>query len=350
VERYIGLDVHSQSTAMVVVSESGKRVASHLLETSASSLINAIETVPGTRRLILEEGTQSAWLSEVLRPHVQEVVVTSPKPAADRTKNDMQDAFIRAEELRRNAVYKRIYKPGPMAMPVREALRLYTAFNNDIVRTKNRFKALLRGRGVTGLGEDVYDPEPELLRQLMKRVPSSVALSCEAMLEQIYLMEDLRMRASEVLLDEARRFPAFRHLLTVPGFGPQRAATFLAIVVTPERFRKSHHLWSYVGLGISTTVSSEFCRQGKQWRRQRAPMTRGLKEGHPLLKMIFKGAALTVARMPEHPLGRHYGKLLSKGMKENLARLTLARKLAAIALAVWKNQEDYDPTKHHFFQ
>jgi hypothetical protein len=158
VERYIGLDVHSQSTAMVVVCESGKRVASQLLETSASSLINAIKTVPGTRRLILEEGTQSAWLSEVLRPHVQEVVVTSPKPAADRTKNDMQDAFVRAEEQRRNAVYKRIYKPGPRAMPVREALRLYTAFNNDVVRAKNRFKALLRGRGVTGLGRGRLRP------------------------------------------------------------------------------------------------------------------------------------------------------------------------------------------------
>jgi hypothetical protein len=221
-----------------VVSESGKRVASHLLETSASSLINAIETVPGTRRLILEEGTQSAWLSEVLRPHVQEVVVTSPKPAADRTKNDMQDAFIRAEELRRNAVYKRIYKPGPMAMPVREALRLYTAFNNDVVRAKNRFKALLRGRGVTGLGEDVYDPEPELLRQLMKRVPSSVALSCEAMLEQIYLMEDLRMRASEVLLDEARRFPAFRHLSRCPGSGLSEQQHSWRLWLLPNAFGK----------------------------------------------------------------------------------------------------------------
>ena len=73
-------------------------------------------------------------------------------------------------------------------------------------------------------------------------------------------------------------------------------------------------------------------------------------QGGTSLKMIFKGAALTVARMPEHPLGHHYRKLLSNGMKESLARLTLARKLAAIALAVWKNQEDYDSTKHHFFR
>ena len=66
-----------------------------------------------------------------------------------------------------------------------------------------------------------------------------------------------------------------------------------------------------------------------------------------MLKPVFKSAALTVVmRMPEHPLHRAYRKHLQEGMEPALARLTLARRIAAAVLAMRKNQEDYDPTKH----
>jgi transposase len=352
-ERYIGLDVHAQSTSIGVLAENGKRISSMIVETKASTLIDALKGIRGTRRLIFEEGTQSAWLSEVLRPFVHELVVTSPAKTVGRAKSDYEDAFARAEELRRNAVDIRIFKPAATALPLREALRLYMAFNKDVVRAKNRFKALLRGRGITGLGREIYDPEPDELRKLLDQVPPSIALSAEATLEQIYMLEDLRSRACEVLLDEAYRWPGYRFLISVPGMGPKRAATMLAVVVTPERFRTSHQFWSYAGLGIQTATSSDYRRGNHQnWVRHREPLTRGLKHGNALLKNVFKGAAESVAiRMTnEHPIKRHYERLLKNGMKENLARLTVARKLAAISLAVWKNKEEYNPTKHHSFE
>jgi transposase len=351
-DRYIGLDVHAQSTAVGIIAESGKRLSSKLVETTAPALIEMLKSINGQRRLVLEEGTQSTWLSEVLAPYVHELVVVAPTKNLQRAKNDFEDAFARAEELRRNAIDRRIYKPSPKALPLRESLRLYTAFTNDVVRAKNRYKALLRGRGVVNLGKN-FDPEPDELKRLLDKVPPSVALSAEAMLEQIYTMEDLRSRAADVMLDEAKKSPVFTRLMTVPGLGAIRAAALLAIVVVPERFRRSHHFWSYCGLGIRTEVSSEFGRgRNGQWQRQRTPMTRGLKHGHPMLKMLFKGAATTVVtRYPaEHPLRRHHARLLQNGMKENLARLTLARKLAAISLAVWKSKEDYDPAKHKAFE
>jgi transposase len=340
------LDVHAQSTTVGIISPTGKRLASMLVETTATALIEMLKGVSGTRRLIFEEGAQSEWLSEVLTPHVHELVVAVPKKRADRPKNDFEDAFARAEELRTNAIDTRVFKPSRKALPLRDALRLYTAFTKDTSRAKNRFKALLRARGVSSLGHRAYDPSPEELEQLLTQVPPSVALSAEATLEQIYMLEDLRKRASEVLLEEARKAPAFTRLMTIPGIGEIRAATLLAVVVTPERFRQSHQFWSYCGLGIRTTVSAEY---GKGMRRLREPMTRGLNQGHPLLKAVFKGAAETISRS-DQPLGRHYRRLVANGMKETLAKLTLARKLAAISLAVWKSQEDYDPTKHKTFE
>jgi transposase len=350
-DRYIGLDVHAQSTAVGIISATGRRCSSMLVETNAPALIDLLKAVPGTRRLCLEEGTQSAWLSEVLSPYVHELVVMSPTKRTGKVKSDFEDAFARAEDLRRNAIDTKVYKPSPKALPLREAMRLYAAFTKDTARAKNRFKALLRSRGVIGLTRDIYDPAPSELEKVLSQVPPSVALSAEAMLEQIYTLENLRGRSSEVLLDEAKKSPSFQLLMSVPAIGPIRAAQLIAVVVTPDRFRTSHQFWSYSGLGIATEASGEHRRGRDGWIRTRAPMTRGLKFGNPVLKNVFKGAAeLIVERMKEHPLNRHYQRLLKNGMRENLAKLTLARKLAAITLAVWKTKKEYDPTKHKAFE
>jgi hypothetical protein len=75
--------------------------------------------------------------------------------------------------------------------------------------------------------------------------------------------------------------------------------------------------------------------------------TRGLtRKRNSLLKAVFKGAATTViARLPEHPLHLNYQRMLKAGTKPNLARLTLARQIAAIVLSMWKHQEVYDPKR-----
>jgi len=45
------------------------------------------------------------------------------------------------------------------------------------------------------------------------------------------------------------------------------------------------------------------------------------------------------------PFQDFYQALLAKGMKPALARLTLARKIAAITLTLWKKGEGFDPEK-----
>jgi hypothetical protein len=66
-----------------------------------------------------------------------------------------------------------------------------------------------------------------------------------------------------------------------------------------------------------------------------------------MAKAIFKGAAVTVlTSMPTEPLRKDYDRLVTNGTAPNLARLTLARKIAATVLAMWKNEEAYDPGKY----
>jgi hypothetical protein len=125
-----------------------------------------------------------------------------------------------------------------------------------------------------------------------------------------------------------------------------RVALVLAIMRTPWRFRSKRHLWAYLGLADVTYTTSEYMLvEGRPVRRRRAPMTRGLNRNHnPVLKDIFKGAATAATGRPG-PLQDLYHGMIARGMREELARVTLTRKLAALTLRLWKTGERYDPAK-----
>ena len=63
---------------------------------------------------------------------------------------------------------------------------------------------------------------------------------------------------------------------------------------------------------------------------------RGLNHNHNHdLKNLFKGPAIS-ASTRSGPLCDFYVALLEKGMGPTITRLTLARKIAAITLTIWK--------------
>lgn len=152
------------------------------------------------------------------------------------------------------------------------------------------------------------------------------------------------------MVAEASKHAAFELLQTVPGFGPIRSAQVLSVVVTPTRFRSKRQFWKYCGLAVVTHTSSDWVSSdGGIWKRRKVQQTRGLNQDHNhVLKNVFKGAAMTVTqKLPSTPLHADYQRLLSKGVKPNLAQLTIARKIAAITLAVWKKKTPYDPARRH---
>ena len=53
-----------------------------------------------------------------------------------------------------------------------------------------------------------------------------------------------------------------------------------------------------------------------------------------------------IAQLPNDPLHADYERMLQSGIKPTLAKLTLARKIAATVLSMWKHQEVYDPKRH----
>jgi len=95
---------------------------------------------------------------------------------------------------------------------------------------------------------------------------------------------------------------------------------------------------------LQTRSSGEYRFTGGQLQHsKKLPALRGLNANHNHdLKNLFKSAA-THASASTDPLGDFYQNLLAKGMKPAMARLTLARKMAAIVLKIWKKGERFDP-------
>ncbi len=161
-------------------------------------------------------------------------------------------------------------------------------------------------------------------------------------------MLEQKKQAEADLLREAERHRIVRIVETAPGFGPIRAARLAPIVVTPHRFRTKRQFWSYCGLGIVTRSSSDWIQTADGgWIQARVPQTRGLSRQHNrFLKHIFKGAATTViTQRNKDPIYGRYQRLLDGGTKPTLAKLSLARMIAATVLRMWKDEEEYDPDR-----
>jgi len=120
----------------------------------------------------------------------------------------------------------------------------------------------------------------------------------------------------------------------------------VALIQTPNRFRTKRQLWTYSGLGLETRDSGEYqFVQGQPRRRKKQAFIRGLnKDYNHDLKGLFKGAA-TRASVKPGPFQEFYQRSLAKGIKPTMVRLTLARKIAAITLTLWKKGEDFDINK-----
>jgi hypothetical protein len=215
-----------------------------------------------------------------------------------------------------------------------------------VTRTQARIKVLFRARGIPTQGQSVYSPADR--SQWLKRLIEPCRPSADLLWQELDAQRVLKRGAEKQLIAESHHHPITKILETCPGFGPIRTALSVPVVVTPHRFRTSRQFWSYSGLGIVMRSSSDWVMRDEGWVRAKTAKTRGL--GHCFnrtLKYVFKGAATTViTKHQSSPLGERYLKLLDGGTRPNLAKLTLARIIAAIFLSMWKHEEAYDPARH----
>jgi transposase len=309
-------------------------------------LVKYLRSIPGRKHLCLEEGTHSAWLYELLSPHVEELVVAGISEKNRGQKSDVLDAFQRAEELRTGTIKTRVFKAPRLFSRLREVSRVHSMLVRDVVRVQARLKVMYRARGIATPGKSVYSPRAR--DRWLKQLPVSSRWATERLHEEYDQLLALKQEVEQELVTEAGKHPISKILATAPGLGPIRVARLLPIVVTPHRFRTRSQFWAYCGLGIVMRSSSDWVQaHNGGWVRAQVQQTRGLNRNHnSTLKDIFKGAATTlITHLKTDPLYEHYVRLIDAGTKPNLAKVTIARRVAAIVLRMWKDEKEYEPGK-----
>ena len=116
--KYIGMDVHKETISIAVLNSSGKLVMECTIETKASTILQFFQGVSGSLYVTFEQGTWAAWLYDLLKPQVTELVVCNPRKNAllkEGSKSDRIDARKLAELLRNgslSAVYHGRERPA----------------------------------------------------------------------------------------------------------------------------------------------------------------------------------------------------------------------------------------------
>ena len=336
--KYIGLDVHKEAITIAVRNGAGKLVMESIVETKASTLLDFLHGQRGELHVTLEEGTWAAWLYDVLKPHVGEILVCNPRRNAllkEGSKNDRVDAR-KLSELLHAGMLRAVYHGENGLRTLRELARSYQVVSKDLKRVMNRIKALYRSWGIPCTGTQVYSRRNR--EQWLKKIgEAGVRRRAELFYQQLDGLQALRRTVRAELLVESRKHQAVKVLRQIPFIGPLRAAQLVALMQTPHRFRSKRQLWTYSGLAVETHDSAQYRYVDGQLQRSKKPQqVRGLNQNHNhAMKEIFKSAAL-ISTLRAGPFHDFYEGLLAKGMKPELARVTLARKIAAITLTLWK--------------
>src|SRR5947199_10402083 len=136
--KYIGMDVHKESISIAVMDSVGKVVMESVIETKASTILQFIQGLRGNLHVTLEEGTWSAWLYDLLRPHVTKVVVCNPRKSAllkSGNKSDRIDARKLADLLR-GGFLRSVYHGENGIRTLKELCRGYLTISKDLTRVR----------------------------------------------------------------------------------------------------------------------------------------------------------------------------------------------------------------------
>jgi transposase len=125
-----------------------------------------------------------------------------------------------------------------------------------------------------------------------------------------------------------------RRLMSVPGVGPVTAMRFLAAIDDAKRFSDGAHVASYLGLS-----------PGENTTGFRTKRTRLTKAGPPEVRWALGQAAWNMyRRRPNDPVVQ-WAKRVAERRGVQIAIVALARKIALILYAIWRDGSTYEPQR-----
>lgn len=332
----IGIDLHKRESQLCILDAAGA-----VTETRIATSRERFTAVFGERapaRVLLEASTESEWVACHLEALGHDVVVADPNFApmyatrTRRVKTDKRDARTLADALRLGA-----YRPAYRVSSARRHVRAELAVREALVRARTRFvnvaKALVRRDG-----QRVRSGMSEHVARRMRELTLSPALTEElAPLVAVLDPVNAQIAAADARIAELARTDATVALLaTAPGIGPITASAVVAVADDITRFATAHQFEAYLGLVPGERSSGEKRRVGHI-----------TKAGNQRARYLLVEAAWRIMRSStaETTALRAWADRIAHRRGKRIAMVALARRLAGIVYAMWRDQRRYDPTR-----
>jgi transposase len=334
--QYVGLDVSLDETKVPVLDEQGRRV----WRGSCASTPEAIEVtirkhVPDAVRIGLETGPLTTWLWQALTDAGLPMVCLDARQAKAAlnlriNKTDDNDAEGLAH-LVRSGWYREVRVKSREAMLVRSLLGARTQLLGMVTDLSNQIRGLMKTFGLV-----VPKGAGKIFEANVRRLLEGEALVAGVVLPLLESWRAVRARAADLdrqLLSVVRGSATCRRLMTIPGIGAVVAASFVAAVETPENFTTSRAVGAWIGLTPRRYQSGQVDDDGPISRRGDAR----------LRALLYEAATAMLTRVQGESELRRWGLALKKRLGFKRAAVALARKMAVIMHAMWKNGADFDP-------
>lgn len=335
---HVGIDVHKNQSQVCILGEGGERV-----ERSVRTERSRLRELFGPRersRILIEASTESEWVARCLEEAGHEVVVADPNFApmyatrSRRVKTDRRDARALAEACRLGA-----YRPAHRTSDAQRQVRAQLAVREALVRTRSRYisvvRSLLRREGLR-----VRSGEASSFGRRVQElaVPEPLALAVAPLLAVLEQVNGQIAGADRVLGRRVREDADLRRLTTVPGVGPVTATMFKATVDDVGRFGSAQQVAAYLGLVPRERSSGEHQQRGRITKAGNARTRSLLIEAAWL---ILRGKRADTAAL------RTWAERIAARRGRRIAAVALARRLARILYAMWRDEVPYRPTNLH---
>jgi transposase len=332
----IGLDLHKRESQLCILAEDGN-VAERRIVTSRERFT----AVLGNReraRILLEASTESEWVAQHLESLGHEVIVADPNYApmyatrARRVKTDKRDARALAEALKLGAFHH-----AHRVSAHRRHIRAELAVRETLVRTRTRYislsKALVRRDGLRVAGSKADRVARKIAELDLSDTLASELMPLFQVLAPINEQIDL---ADHRITDLSKNDPEVALLTTSPAIGPITASAVVATVDDISRFQSAHQFEAFLGLVPGERSSGEKRRVGKI-----------TKAGNSRVRYLLVEAAWRIMRSKSEETAalRAWALLIAARRGKRIAMVALARRIAGILYAMWRDNSPYNAEK-----
>lgn len=331
--QYCGLDLGKKSSRFCVMDEKRVIVREGNVRNRVAELHKAFGQMP-PMRIAIEASTKAFWVADRLRDlgHVPVVVDPGHTKAigAAMIKHDKLDARVLATLCAADVLAK-VDQPSEMQRMARMPVVVRDGLVRCRVRLATMVRSILDSEGID-LRDCALDRFVERVDEIANAIPEEMRLAIAPALEMIRdLSERIEACGRQLAASMAKDEDAQR-LMTAPGVGPVVAACFLLAVRDPTRFDSGRHVGAYLGLVPSLYQSGQTNRRGRITKR-----------GNRQARWALAIAANALLRSRSPSALRDWGRKLAERVGRKKAVTAIARKLAAVLWAMWRNKCAFEP-------